>query len=56
VSLATPAPPAEKTDGLTFRTAEVDAAAVAGERGRGVDVMLSLGLVLLVFCLWWYFS
>lgn len=56
VSLATPAPQAAKTDGLTFATTPKVPATVAADRSRTTDVLLSLGVALLVVVEWWYFS
>jgi SSS family solute:Na+ symporter len=53
VSLATPPPPREQIEGLTFQTTTGDTA----PRGAvGGDVALSALVVALVGVMWWYFS
>jgi SSS family solute:Na+ symporter len=51
VSLATGRPDSSKTDGLTLGNGD-------GERtkGRAIDLVLSVGVVLLIGALWWIFS
>ena len=56
VSLATPAPTPEKVAGITFQTTAKPTADVGGARERGLDVALSVGVVLCVFAVWLYFS
>jgi hypothetical protein len=54
VSLATPAPPPEKTTGLTFASKRpVESTSNAAWRRK--DLILSVGLVLCVFAVWIYF-
>ena len=55
VSLFTPAPAAEKVKGLTFAKAPPDAVANP-TRNRGLDIALSLLLMVLVAVIWIYFS
>jgi SSS family solute:Na+ symporter len=54
VSLATPPPPADKVAGLTFETRIVDPTR-SDPVWRARDRMLSIGLVVCVFAVWWYF-
>src|SRR5690606_11469962 len=56
VSLTTPAPSAAKVEGLTFATTARVEETAAVERTRTIDMMLSFGVILLVFAEWWYFS
>jgi SSS family solute:Na+ symporter len=53
VSLLTPAPPAEKVNGLTF---ERPAPEYGGRAGRRLDLLLSGVLVACVLLIWVYFS
>jgi SSS family solute:Na+ symporter len=56
VSLATAPPPTEKTDGLTFATTAKVIESAEVERGRMIDMVLSIGVALLVVAEWWFFS
>ena len=54
-SLTAPAPSDEQLAGLTFATTPATAAA-ASDRGRGLDLLLSAGVVAGVAAIWWVFS
>jgi SSS family solute:Na+ symporter len=56
VSLMTPAPPAEKTAGLTFAARTGGAQDETSRRRRRGDLLLSLGLAASVIVIWIYFS
>ena len=56
VSLATPPPPAEQTDGLTFATTPASVEGTVDRSRDRTNAMLSGVLVLAVFALWLYFS
>jgi SSS family solute:Na+ symporter len=55
VSLVTPPPPAERVEGLTIGSTAADVGQRA-ERSRKLDLVLTVGLVACVACLWIYFS
>jgi SSS family solute:Na+ symporter len=54
VSLATPAPAADKVSGLTFAT-KAPESATSDKTWRRRDQMLSYVLVVCVLGVWWYF-
>jgi SSS family solute:Na+ symporter len=56
VSLATPAPPADKVAGLTFGTAPAAESGVGVSTRRRSDALLTAGLLVAVGALWLYFS
>ncbi|HEX6309806.1 MAG TPA: sodium:solute symporter [Longimicrobiales bacterium] len=55
VSLVTPAPPPERTTGLTFASAPLRVEG-HGKGWRRTDLVLSLGLIVCVLAVWLYFS
>lgn len=54
VSLATPAPPAEKVSGLTFAT-KAPESVTSNKRWRRQDLVMSIVLGVIVLAVWWYF-
>ncbi|MFN0086422.1 MAG: sodium:solute symporter [Blastocatellia bacterium] len=56
VSLLTPAPPAEKTAGLTFQTRSPAAIAEGGSSARRFNLVLTGILVVTIISLWVYFA
>jgi SSS family solute:Na+ symporter len=54
VSLATPPPPPEKVAGLTFATKSAEGA-TSDPKWRQTDKILSMGLIVCVAVVWWYF-